>query len=316
MGQQIFATNSLGGFFTNNTLSQQLRYKAQSMQKFRQFVDMEAAAGTNRGNKVFFDKISNISTAGGTLTETDTIPKRNYTILQGTLTMTEYGNSIPFTQKVKTLADIQVPETIRTVLTNDMKVVLDSAAATQFMTNDYIATITNTATTTFGTSGTANATAGANMSDKNVRDIIDQMKKGFVPTRSNDGLYVCVASTNSIRGLYDFFEAKAQLTTMDPLYIGEVGRYYGCRFVEETNFLSNIDGSNGLYGEACFFGADAVREGVAIPEEIRVGIPTDFGRDQAIAWYALLGFQQVWSQSGVLAGQADGQTRIITVNSL
>jgi len=316
MGQQVFLTNSLGGFLTNNQLSQQLRYKAQTMQKFRQFCDIEGMAGQNRGNKVFFDKISNISTAGGTLTETDTIPKRNYTILQGTLTMTEYGNSIPFTSKVKTLADMSVPDSIRTVLMNDMKVVLDSAAATQFMTNDYIATITNTATTTFGTTGTANATAGANMSDKNVRDIIDQMKKGLVPKRTNDDLYVCVASTNSVRGLYDFFEAKAQLTTMDPLYIGEVGRYYGCRFVEETNFLSNTDGSNGLYGEACFFGADAVREGLAIPEEIRVGIPADYGRDQGIAWYALLGFQQVWSQSGILNGQADGQTRIITVNSL
>ena len=315
MGQQVFLTNSLGGFFTNNSLSQQLRYKAQTMQKFRQFVDVEPAAGTNRGNKVFFDKISNISTGGGTLVETDTIPKRNYTILQGTLTMTEYGNSIPYTQKLKTLSDIMVPETIRTVLTNDMKVVLDSAAATQFMTNDYIATITNTATTTFGSSGTKVATAGANMSDKNVRDIIDQLKKLNTPTR-NDGLYACVASTNSVRGLYDFFEAKAQLTTLDPIYIGEVGRYYGCRFVEETNFLSNADGSSGLYGEAAFFGADAVREGIAIPEEIRVGIPTDFGRDQAIAWYALLGFQQVWSYSGVLAGQADAQTRIITVDSL
>lgn len=309
MGQQIFATNSLGGFFTNNQLSSQVRYKAQTMQKFRQFCDMESAAGANRGNKVFFDKISNISTAGGTLTETDTIPKRNYTITQGTLTMTEYGNSIPYTQKVKTLSDIMVPETVRTVLTNDMKVVLDSAAATQFMTNDYIATITNTATTTFGTAGTALATAGANMSDKNVRDIIDRMKILLIPRREDDN-YVCVASTNSIRGLYDFFEAKAQLTTIAPLYRGEVGSYYGCRFIEETNFLSNAKGSNGLYGQACFFGADAVREGIAIPEEIRIGIPTDFGRDQAIAWYALLGFQQVWDFS------ADGQTRIITVDSL
>lgn len=309
MGQQIFATNSLGGFFTNNTLSKQLRYKAQTLQMFRQFVDVESAAGANRGNKVFFDKISNISTAGGTLTETDTIPKRNYTITQGTLTMTEYGNSVPYTQKVKTLADIQVPETIRTVLMNDMKVVLDSAAATQFKTNDYIATITNTATTTFGSAGLALATAGANMSDKNVRDIVDRMKTLLIPRRA-DGDYACVASTNSIRGLYDFFEAKAQLTTMGPLYAGEVGRYYGCRFMEETNFLVNTDGSNGLYGEAVFFGADAVREGVAIPEEIRIGIPTDFGRDQAIAWYALLGFQQTWDFS------SDGQTRIITVDSL
>jgi len=94
MGQQLFATNSLGGFFTNNQLSQQVRYLSQTMQRFRQFVDAEPAAGTNRGNKVFFDKISNISTAGGTLVETDTIPKRNYTILQGTLTMTEYGRMI------------------------------------------------------------------------------------------------------------------------------------------------------------------------------------------------------------------------------
>lgn len=309
MGQQLFGTNSLGGFFTNNQLSSQIRYKAQTLQKFRQFVDMEPAAGANRGNKVFFDKISNISTSGGTLTETDTIPKRNYTITQGTLTMTEYGNSIPFTLKVKTLSDIQVPETIKTVLMNDMRVVLDSAAAVQFMTNDYVATITNTATTTFGTAGLALATAGANMSDKNVRDIIDRMKTLLIPKREDDN-YACIASTNSVRGVYDFFEAKAQLTSMDPLYRGEVGSYYGCRFVEETNYLSNATGTNSVFGEACFFGADAVREGVAIPEEIRVGIPTDFGRDQGIAWYALLGFQQVWDFS------TDGQTRIITVKSL
>src|SRR3990167_2529071 len=174
-------------------------------------------AGTNRGSKVFFDKISNISTGGGTLVETDTIPKRNYTILQGTLTMTEYGNSIPYTQKVKTLSDIMVPETVRTVLQNDMRVVLDSAAATQFKTNDYIATITNTATTTFGTAALALATAGANMSDKNVRDIVDRMKTLLIPTRADDN-YVCVASTNSIRGLYDFFEAKANLTQLSTAY--------------------------------------------------------------------------------------------------
>lgn len=314
MGQQLFVTNSLGGFLTNNTLSQQLRFKAQTMQKFRQFVDMESMAGSGRGSKVFFDKISNIATGGGTLIETNTIPKSNFTILQGTLTMTEYGNSIPFTGKVKTLSEMSVPEATRTVLMNDMKVTLDSAAASQFYTNDYIATITNTATTTFGTAGTALATAGANMSDKNVRDIVDQMKKANIPRRDDDN-YVCIASTNSIRGLYDFFEAKAQLTTMDPLYRGEVGRYYNTRFIEETNFLSNAKGSNGIYGEAIFFGADAVREGIAVPEEIRVAIPSDFGRDQGIAWYALLGFQQVWSQGGVLNGQNDGQTRIIVVQS-
>jgi N4-gp56 family major capsid protein len=309
MGQQLFSVNSLGGYLTNNELSQQLRYKAQTMQKFRQFVDMEPTAGAGRGEKVFFNKISNISTAGGSLVETNTIPKNNYTITQGTLTIVEYGNSIPYTQKVKTLSEVSVPETIKEVLMNDMRVVLDSAAATQFMTNDYIATITNTATTTFGTAGLAVATATANMSDKNVRDIVDKMKTLLIPTREDDN-YVCIASTNSIRGLYDFFETKVSQTAMDALYRGEVGRYYKTRFIEETNFLSNATGSGSIFGEACFFGKDAVREGVAIPEEIRVGIPSDFGRDNGIAWYGLLGFQQVWDFS------TDGQTRIIAVKSL
>jgi len=309
MGQQVFATNSLGGFFTNNQLSAKVRYLSQTMQKFRQFTDIESAAGQNRGNKVFFDKISNISTAGGTLAETSTIPKNNYTITQGTLTMTEYGNSVPYTQKLKTLSDIMVPETIRTVLTNDMKVVLDSAVASIFKSSDYVATITNTATTTFGSAGAALATAGANMSDKNVRDIIDKMKTVNMPRRDGDK-YCCIASTNSIRGLYDFFEAKADQTTMEPLYRGEVGSYYGCRFIEETNFLSNVDGSGSVFGEAVFFGADAVREGIAIPEEIRVGIPTDFGRDQGIAWYALLGFAKTWDFTD------DGESHIIVVDSL
>ena len=59
-----------------------------------------------------------------------------------------------------------------------------------------------------------------------------------------------------------------------------------------------------------FFGADSVREGVAIPEEIRIDIPKDFGRDQGIAWYALLGWEKTWDFT------TDGQTTIIHVTSL
>lgn len=89
MGQQIWLVNSLGNYLSNSELSKKVRYRAQTLQKFRQFVDPEPAAGKNSGDSVFFNKISNISTAGGTLSETSTIPKRNYLIKQGTLTVTE-----------------------------------------------------------------------------------------------------------------------------------------------------------------------------------------------------------------------------------
>jgi N4-gp56 family major capsid protein len=305
MSQQLWTVDSLGGYLSNDTLSKQIRHASQSMQRFRQFVDIEAAAGKGKGDKVLYNKISNIATSGSTLSETSTIPKTGYTIQQGSLTVNEWGIAVAHTLKAKTLAEVSVPDIVQTVLKNDQAKVLDSAAAAQFQSSLYKAVITNTATTTFSTDGTAAAAAGGNMSDKNVRDIIDQMKKLNIPKRN--GNYSCIASTNAIRGLYDFFEAKAQNTTMDPLMLGEVGKYYGTTFVEETNVLSNA--LNSLYGEAVFFGADAVREGVVIPEEIRMDIPKDFGRDMATAWYALLGFQKTWDFS------TDGETRIIHVSS-
>jgi N4-gp56 family major capsid protein len=274
-----------------------------------QFVDAEGAMGKNRGDAVLFDKISNISTAGGTLNETATIPKNNYTITQGTLTVTEYGNAVPFTLKLQSLAEVNVPNIVKTVLRNDLAKVLDSAAATEFKTSDYKATITNTATTTFGTAGAALDTSAASMSDKNVRDIVDKLKTLNVP-RYDGNNYICIASTNSIRGLYDYFETKIQYTDAKPMFIGEIGSYYGCRFIEETNVLVNTLGSSSVDGEAVFFGADAVREGIVIPEEVRIDLPKDFGRDQAIAWYYLGGFVKTWDYSD------DGETRIIHVTSL
>jgi N4-gp56 family major capsid protein len=308
MGQQIWSVSSLGGYFTNNQLSKKIRNAAQPMMKFRQFVDAEGAVGKNRGDRVFFDKISNISTAGGTLSETDTIPKRNFVIRQGTLVVGEYGNSIPFTLKVQTLSDVSVSDNIKTVLRDDMAKVLDSAVATVFKATDYYAVVINTASTEFGTNGTATSSALGNMSDKNVRDIIDKMKILNIP-RYDGSNYICIASTNSIRGLYDFFEPKVLQTNAKILASGEVGTYYGCRFVEETNILSNVKGSSSIYGEAMFFGSDAVREGIAIPEDIRIGIPKDFGRDQGIAWYYLGGFAETWDYS------ADSECRIIYLRS-
>lgn len=217
-------------------------------------------------------------------------------------------NSIPFTLKDETLAEVSVPESIKVVLRDDMAKSLDSAASAQYQASDYIAVCTSTASTVFTSNSTVAATANANMSDKNARDIVDKMKTLNIP-RYDGSNYICVASTNAIRGLYDFFESKAQNTTMDPLFNGEVGRYYGCRFVEETNVLSNVLGTGTVFGEAIYFGADAVKEGLVIPENIRIDMPKDFGRDQCIGWYALTGFKKTWDFT------ADGETRIILMTS-
>jgi hypothetical protein len=80
---------------------------------------------------------------------------------------------------------------------------------------------------------------------------------------------------------------------------GETGRYEGVRFVEQTyrakgGSTTGLGTPAGAWAQtksdwAVFMGADTVAEAVAIPEEIRGKIPTDFGRARGIAWYYLGG---------------------------
>ena len=53
------------------------------------------------------------------------MPESNFTITQGTLTITEYGNSVPYTGKLDDLSEQPVKEVIHKVLKNDCKKAID-----------------------------------------------------------------------------------------------------------------------------------------------------------------------------------------------
>lgn len=317
MPSQLFGTNSLGGFFTNNELSLQLRIKAQPLKRFRQFVQIKGAKGARRGNKVYFDKLQNIATAASTsgLSETATIPESNFTINQGTLTITEYGNAIPFTNQLVALSELDVDNSVVQTLMNDMARTLDSVAGAQFQSADlvYVCSLSNSINIT--TNGTASSTASSNLNGTNWRLICDDMRKKNIPFYDGQS-YVVISSVQALSGFFSDTQTggfvdvtKYSDTLSEYLYRGEAGRYYMGRFVEETNLLSNAPGTTTTAGEACAVGFDAVMEGVAIPEELREKVPTDYGRSQGIAWYALLGFQKIWNQV------TDGSERIAHITS-
>lgn len=60
------------------------------------------------------------------------MPKTNFTITQGTMTITEYGNSVDYTGKLDDLSEQPVKEVINKVLKNDAKKAFDVAAFAQF----------------------------------------------------------------------------------------------------------------------------------------------------------------------------------------
>lgn len=315
MPQQVYSVSTLGGNHAVPYLTDRLRAISQPMFRLRQFCDVKEAIGKKRGDTWLFDKSGNVQTQGGTLVETQTIPETQFITNQGTGTITEYGNSVPWTGKLDALGQFQLEPVIEQKLRDDMVKVMESAAAAEFVRTQFIAVSTATNGVVITTNGTATATAQADGSASNTRSIVDFMKKKLIP-KFDGRNYVCVASVSYLSGLHNDTGtggwvdiSKYTDTYAGNIFKGEVGEFYMTRFVEETGYLSNVIGSGSTHGQAVFFGSDNVYEAVSIPEEIRVKNSMDYGRDMGLAWYALLGWKIVWDYA------VDSEQHIVFVTS-
>ena len=309
MAGQVWSVSTSGGYMYADNLSRQLRMAVQPIVKFRQFCDVKDAAhqGLNRGDTFHWNVYSDVSTQGTTLTETSTIPETSFTISQGTMTITEAGNSVPWTGKLDDLSEQPVSEVVRKVLKTDAKKAFDNLAATQFDAAKLrVVPTAGTSTTalTLTTNGVCAINNNVALQKEHVKLVVDTMKERNIPAYSGDDYYA-IAWPSTWRTLKDNLEDIKQYIDQGFQMImnGEIGRYDGVRFVEQTHKAKASIGTatsawtNGKSDWAVFFGEDTVAEAVAVPEEIRGKIPGDFGRDRGIAWYYLGGFGIVHTQA-------------------
>lgn len=311
MSGQLWVTNTLGGYMYSDNLSKELRMAVQPLVKFRQFADIKDAThqGLHKGQTFHWNVYSDVATQGGTLTETSTMPETNFTITQGTMTITEYGNSVPYTGKLDDLSEQPVKEIIRKVIKNDARKAFDIAAFEQF--NDCALRVvpasgTSTDALTLTTNGTATETNNVAMGKAHVKLIVDLMKERDIPPYMNDD-YMSLSHPSTFRAFKNELEDvhKYVETGFQMILNGEMGRYESTRFVEQTHIpkggaadsatfnpqTRTADGWNNAKSSwAFFFGEDTVAEAIGIPEEMRGKIPGDYGRSKGIAWYYLGGF--------------------------
>ena len=315
MPQNIWATDSLGGYMYSLNLSKKLRMALQPMSKFRQFCDVKDAAhqGLSKGDTFHWNVFTDVGTQGDTLTETNTMPETNFTITQGTMTITEAGNSVPYTGKLDNLSEQPVTEIINKVLKNDATKFFDNQAATEFAKTQLIAT-GSASTFALYTNGTATGTNAA-LNTFHVAAIVDTMKERNIPTYAN-GDYYALSHPTTFTTLQSNLDSIHQYTPSGLNYImnGEMGRYHGVRFIEQTHIAKSNSGAGwAATSWAYFFGEDTVAEAIAVPEEIRGKIPSDYGRSKGIAWYYLGGFGNVHDSAASYSALAN--TRIIKWDS-
>jgi len=311
MSGQLWAVASEGGYMYSDELSDYLRVRAQPLTKMRQLCDAKDGAekGLNRGDKFYWDVYSDIGTQGRQLDENQPMPESNYTIGQRSLTVTEAGNSVPYTGKLTDMAKHDVTAIIDKTLKNDARKFFDIQAFLQFKNTVLRAAPAGGNSTTSVTVTTNGATATTNnvaFGTGHVKAMSDYMKESNIPGFDGDD-YIFVSHPSTIRNFKNQLESVKQYTSLGlaDIFAGEIGRYENTRFVEQTfipkggaNDSTTFDPyanvadawNNGLSSWGFMLGGDTVTEAIVLPEEIRGKIPGDYGRSRGIAWYYLGGF--------------------------
>ena len=317
MPGQSWQLNSTGAYFSNDLLSKNLREIAQPLTRFRQFCDVQSEFGAHEGQNLLFDKVMNVVTGGGELSEGVPIPKTNFTITQGICKAVPYGNSIPYTEEFEQFSEFDVSNPLQSRLIEDAAKTLDTAAEAAFAKTKIryvpIDSVAPGADSQWSTDGTAPVGTRRDMTPADFAAVSDAMKSGNyagkssapVPFYDNSENYVCIGSVSALRQLRNPQAAGALSWREDVHYgdparnfAGEAGRWEAIRFVEENHILGrlkNVDGTDSAFGgEAYMFGAQPVMEIQVVPMEVRKNIPGDYGRDRGLGWFSICGFQIIW----------------------
>lgn len=306
--------NTLGGYLTTPELSEQVRVKAQTKQRFRGLATVEEKFGMNRGDTLQYVKAGNADD-GRVVAETETVPTSNISFTKSTAVCKEYTLGIDYTWRLDMLAKLDVYNQVIVALTHSISRTLDRAAAAVFRSADLVYTPTGTETDktySLGAAGVALSQATRPWSVWDHRNVIDLMNGTYNMPFYDDVGFVSVDSTQFLRSFKEdgTWERIIAPQNAGRAFRGEVGEFDGCRFIQETNVLSNNLGLNAVLGEAIYIAADAVMEIIVLPEEIQAKLGQDYGRDKGMRWVYYGTWAKTWDYP------TEQEARLLRVYSL
>ena len=298
MPGQVWGIQGQGGFSASASVDYTLRQRATKTTYFHQSALGLTSYGKHRADRLLFDKIGRIVTPLNTagIGEADTVPESTFGLVQGQVVVTEFANSVSWTEKLDTFSQFPVGQMVGMVLRQDQIEGLDKVAFAAYALGKVVYTPLTSSTGTFATGGVAGAVAGAAMGVPHLRDCSDFLRTNAVPPLL-DGDYMGIFHTDCARGIKDSseFVETSKYATPDRIWRSEIGRYAGVRIVEENNVLLSPAGTNTAgFAQGVIIGADDVLEAVAQAPHLRYGVPVDFGRDRRESSMYMGGFSLVW----------------------
>lgn len=287
------------GVYKDHALSAKIREAAIADAQFMRFVRPEGNFGKGRGQSISITRVFPLPKATR-ISELDRLPSGRPAIDTLDISVSEWGFKIPMTEFEKNLTHFDLTNQFQRVLRDQMRLTMDDMVATAFKSTPIKYTPQDSGAGVFSTNGVAGATADANLSVDDLRAIHDELRALKVPKFRN-GKYVGILSTKAARGIKNDDEYKdwQAPTTSGPFLDARLRDVEGFMLIETNHedALSDSLGTNGVLGEAVFFGADPVVLATVDEPELRAGFPEDLGRFRDVGWVGTLEAGLVWENA-------------------
>ncbi len=288
--------------------SAEIQFAALPNLRFDQFATRKEELGQQPGQRIVMPKMGSIK-RGGKLTEGVRMQTRGMSMSETYITVDERGNAIAFSERLLMTSFYDNLAAASMLLGRDMALVLDTE----------LRDVAVSATTKVYGGGKTSRNALVNgdvFTTSEIHKAVEELETNNSPKWGND-FYVCFVHPHQISSIRQSpgWVNAAHYSGATPIFFGEVGRFNDVRFVS-TSMMPNgrnsaVDADTGDYVDpgysaalnkvatpalgadyvyqAVMFGEYSYGHAVALNVELRDNGVADFGREHALAWYAIWG---------------------------
>jgi N4-gp56 family major capsid protein len=298
-GAPYSGTNSQLSAAIQTIWSKEILFQAMPVLRFEQFAVKKTELGVQPGLTINFMRYNNLGDASQ-LVEGTRMETRALSASQFSITVAEHGYAVAVSELLLNASFDDVMASASRLLGRNMALYLDKSARDTIALGTSVIYGYNPPASTTGAFGQYNdGTAGTTrasltgtfyLSPGVVKDAVETLSTKNVPRLGET--YVALIHPHQSRWLRNFPEF------IEVTQCRRVTNGAGTGYTTDTGDTGN--GNRDRY-TAYFLGDNAFGHAISLPVELRDGGVLDFGREHALAWYAIWGFGKITDESIVLA---------------
>jgi N4-gp56 family major capsid protein len=290
--------------------SKEILFQAMPILRYEQFAVKKTELGVSPGLTINFMRYTNLG-AASQLVEGVRMTTNALTATQFSITVAEHGYAVAVTELLLNASFDDVMASASRLLGRNMAQYLDTLAQNTLLTASSVlwgyyrnpaGSITNFSPYDLGAAATsANTLTGQfYLTPAAIRDVAETLATKNVPRIGETYVgFVHPHQSRHLREQPEFIEVT-KYAAPGNFMLGEIGRLYDVVFIETTQVNQFANTVPTQVYQSVFIGDNAFGHAISLPVELRDGGVLDFGREHALAWYAILGMGLITDQSVVI----------------